>query len=89
MKFQSTFSKPPLNRRPKTFRLGFTPTVANPIIGIPLERDLRIIPLHPLIERIMQKKIRKKRTDDSSHTIDNFEFEQTVGYTRVWNKNNA
>jgi hypothetical protein len=26
---------------------------------------------------------------DSSHTIDNFEFEQTVRYARVWNKNNA
>jgi hypothetical protein len=89
MKFQSTFSKPLLNRRPKTFRLGFTSTVANPIIRITLKRDLRKIPLHPLVERIMQKEIRKEGTDDSSHTIDNFEFEQTVRYTRVWNKNNT
>src|SRR4030042_991228 len=66
MKFQSTFSKPPLNRRPKTFGLGFTLTMANPIIRIPLERDLRILSLHPLIERIMQKEIRKEGTDDSS-----------------------
>jgi hypothetical protein len=26
------------------------------------------------------------RGDDSSHTIDNFEFEQTIRYTRDWNK---
>src|SRR4030042_675768 len=62
MKFQSTFSKPLLNRRPKTYSLGFTSTVANPIIGITLKRDLRIMPLHPLIERIMQKEIRNQRT---------------------------
>ena len=65
MKFQPAFSKPLLNRRPKTFSLGFTLTMANPIISITLERDLRILSLHPLIERIMQKEIRKEGTDDS------------------------
>jgi hypothetical protein len=59
VQFQPTFSKTPLNRHPKTFRFGFAPTVTNPIIGISLERDLWIIPLHPLVERIMQKEIRK------------------------------
>jgi len=39
--------------------LGSTLTVTNPIIGIAFKRDLRILPLHPLIERIMQKEIRK------------------------------
>ena len=66
MKFQSTFSKPLLNRRPKTFSLGFTLTMANPIIRITLERDLRKIPLHPLVERIMEKEIRKEGADHSS-----------------------
>jgi hypothetical protein len=35
---------------------------------------------------LMKVNIGQKRRDDSSHTIDNFEFEQTVRYTRVWNK---
>ena len=33
--------------------------------------------------------VSQKRGNDSSHTIDNFEFEQTVRYTRGWNKNNS
>ena len=74
MKFQSTFSKPLLNRRPKTFRLGFTSTVANPIIRITLERDLRKLPLHPLIERIMQKEIRKEGTDHMVSAIVTFKL---------------
>jgi hypothetical protein len=55
---QATFRKSPFYRHSKTFRFGFAPTVTNPIIGIPLERNPRILPLHPYIERIMQKEIR-------------------------------
>jgi hypothetical protein len=29
------------------------------------------------------------RSHDSSHAIDNFEFEQTVRYARGWNKNST
>jgi hypothetical protein len=66
VKLQPTFRKSPFNRHPKSFRLGFAPTVTNPIIGIPLERNPRIPPLHPHIERIMQKEIRKQGADHSS-----------------------
>jgi hypothetical protein len=66
VKLQSTFRKPLFNRHPKSFRFGFAPTVTNPIIGIPLEGNPRIPPLHPHIERIMQKEIRKQGTDHPS-----------------------
>ncbi len=66
VKFQPTFRKSPFNRHPKSFRFGFAPTVTNPIIGISLEWNLRILSLHPRIERIMQKEIRKQGTDHPS-----------------------
>ena len=66
MKLQPTFRKAPFNRHPKSFRFGFAPTVTYPIIGIPLKWNLRVLPLHPSIKRIMQKEIRKQRTDHPS-----------------------
>ena len=66
VQLQSTFRKSPFDRHPKSFRFGFAPTVTNPIIGVPLKWNLRILPLHPSIERIMQKEIRKQGTDHPS-----------------------
>jgi hypothetical protein len=38
--------------------------VTDRIIGVALERDVRMIPSHPVIERIVEKEIRKHGTND-------------------------
>jgi len=58
MKYQPAFSKAPLKGKPQCHRLVRTFAMANCIIGIPLEGDIRMIPSHPQIEGIMEKKIR-------------------------------
>jgi hypothetical protein len=49
-------------------RLRFlqTPTVADHIIRVSLERSTRISPAHPFIEPVMQKQICQQRANDSA-----------------------
>jgi hypothetical protein len=61
----------------------------NAIIGITAKRQQRIVPLHPGVEHVVEKEISQNRAYDSSHTIDKFEFEQIVTYTRNWNNKNS
>src|SRR5260370_31019427 len=39
-------------------------TVADRISSIPLERDLRVFPLHPSVERIVKKEVRQHGADN-------------------------
>jgi hypothetical protein len=38
--------------------------MADDIIGIALKRDIRMVPAHPQVERIMQEEIRQEGADD-------------------------
>src|SRR3972149_641282 len=58
MKLQPTFPQPLRNSCPNFLSLAFRSAMHDGIIGIPLERQMRILPRHPHIERIMQKQIR-------------------------------
>jgi len=48
--------------------LGLFPcaAVTERVIGISLERDVRIVPLHPRIEGIVQEQVRQQRAGDSA-----------------------
>src|SRR5207302_6257438 len=37
--------------------------MADSIIGVSLERDVRVLPLHPTVERIVKKKVSQYRAD--------------------------
>ena len=39
--------------------------MADRVVSVSFERDARILPLHPLVERIVKKEIRQHGTDDS------------------------
>jgi hypothetical protein len=52
--------------------------MADHIIGITLERDGRMVPPHPHIERVMQKEIRQERADYSPYAKGNFSFERVI-----------
>jgi hypothetical protein len=41
-------------------------------IGIALKRDIRVVPAHPQVERIMQEEIRQEGADGSLNAKDNF-----------------
>ena len=51
-------------RAPKCPRLLGATAVTDGIVRITLERDVRELPRHPHIERIVQKQVRQKRRDD-------------------------
>jgi hypothetical protein len=57
----------------------------NAIVGVTAKRQERIVPLHPEIEHIVEKEIGQDRACDSTHTIDNFEFDSNFKYSRNWN----
>jgi hypothetical protein len=57
MQFQLTLQKPLFNDRLYPLCLPLAFAVHNDIIGVTLERNMRMILPHPLIERIMQKEI--------------------------------
>jgi hypothetical protein len=58
MKLQPTLSQPLLYGFPNLLSLTSGPAMHDGIIGVPLERQMRILSRHPHIERIMQKQIR-------------------------------
>src|ERR1035438_2724861 len=64
MKCQPAFSEPLLKRCVQISRLLLTSTMADDIIGIALKRDIRMVPAHPQVERIMQEEIRQEGADD-------------------------
>src|SRR3954452_17791821 len=64
MQRQSALSKPRLKSSPQRRGLVFSTTVTNRIIGITLELYVRKLPVHPQVERIVQKEIGQEGTDD-------------------------
>ena len=52
--------------------------MADDVVRVPLERDGRIRPLHPCVESVMQKQIRKARAYDPPYAKDNFRFERVI-----------
>ena len=66
MQRQGTGSEALLNRILQLRCLRFTITVTNHVVRVTLERDVREIPSHPEIERIVEIKIRQNRTDDTT-----------------------
>jgi hypothetical protein len=89
VKFQIALPQSFSNTRFQILRFRFGYAVHNDVIRVALESDFRVFPSHPVIKGIVQKEIGQKWAIDSSHAIDNFEFEQTVRYARGWNKNSA
>src|ERR1035437_6140536 len=66
MKLQPAFLHARGYRCSHLLRLRFRPAMHDRIVGIPFERQLRILPPHPHIEPIMQKQIRQQGADDSA-----------------------
>ena len=54
--------------------------MADSIIGVSLERDVRVLPLHPTVEPIVKKKVSQYRADYSLNAKDNFIFERALRY---------
>lgn len=55
-----------LQRCLQMFSLPARSAVADRIIGIPLEWDGRLVPLHPRIEGVVQKQVSQQRTDNTA-----------------------
>jgi hypothetical protein len=52
--------------------------MADDIIGIALKRDIRMVPAHPQVERIMQEEIRQEGADYSPYAKGNFTFDRVI-----------
>jgi hypothetical protein len=49
------------------------------IICVPTPREIRVCPLEPKVERMVQEEIGEDRADDALNAKDNFHFERTIG----------
>jgi hypothetical protein len=78
MEFQMALRQPCGDTRLKPVRLRCTLALRDDIIGIALEGDGRVLPLHPGIERIMQEEIGQDRADYTSYKS----FMQTLSAPR-------
>ena len=72
MHFQAALCKPGLQRRHDGLRLGFGFAMDQPVICITAPWSVGKRPRHPGIERIMQKKVCQKRTDNTNNNRANF-----------------
>ena len=59
--------------------------MADRVVSVAFERDGRILPLHPEIERIVKKEIRQHGTDDALNAKGNFRFEREIRHWRSGN----
>ena len=78
MQRQRALREPLLQRCPQRPGLFFTATMADRIIGVSLERNVRMVPRHPYVERVVQKEIRQERANDSPYAKGNFSFERVI-----------
>jgi hypothetical protein len=69
MQLPPTRGTPRLQLLPQARHLRLRPTMAHRIIGIAFERDVRMVPLHPHIERILHEEIRQQGTDYTSYKV--------------------
>jgi hypothetical protein len=78
MQRQRALREPLLQRCPQRLGLFFTATMADRIIGVSLERNVRMVPRHPYVERVVQKEIRQERANYSPYAKGNFSFERVI-----------
>jgi hypothetical protein len=64
VQLQTALRKPLLQRLMQLKRLCLAPTMADGVIGIAFKRDVRELPVHPAIKRIVKKKIRQHGADN-------------------------
>src|SRR3954470_23703810 len=72
VQLQMALRKPLLQRLMQLERLCLAPTMADGVIGVAFKRDVRELPVHPAIERIVKKKIRQHRTDNRALRTSSF-----------------
>jgi hypothetical protein len=82
MKLKSERAEPISDGGQKVFGLALVDTVDNHVIRVALEGTLRVLPVHPAIERVVHEQIGEQRGDDSSNAIANFEFDVALTYRR-------
>ena len=58
MQFQAAFRQPRSKLGPEGFCFLLSPAVQQPVIGIPTPREVRMCPVHPEIECVVQEQIR-------------------------------
>jgi hypothetical protein len=80
MKLQTALLKTATDSIQHRTRFLLRPAMDDGIVRVPLESDTREVPLHPDIERVVQKEIGEQRTNDSLNAKGNFRFERVVGY---------
>jgi hypothetical protein len=66
MQFQLAIGKTIDERTPEGPGLCLGSAVTYNIVGLAFERDVRIVPRHPRIKRIVQKQVRQERTDNAA-----------------------
>jgi hypothetical protein len=52
--------------------------VTDHVVRIALEGDVRELPRHPFVERVVQEQVRQQRRDGSLNAKDNFRFERAI-----------
>jgi hypothetical protein len=64
VQLQKALRKPLFQRLMQLKRLCLAATMADGVIGIAFERDVRELPVHPAVERVVKKKIRQYGADN-------------------------
>jgi hypothetical protein len=82
MQFQPTLLQPCRYFDTHQVRFPLCSAMDDDIVRIPLERQMRPVPAHPQIERVVQKQIGQQGAEDSPNAKDNFEFERRLQFLR-------
>ena len=78
MQYQLAGREAVRNRTPECPRLLGALAVTNDVVRVSLERNVRMVPRHPYVERVVQKEIRQERANDSPYAKGNFSFERVI-----------
>ena len=84
MQFEPAFRQPGLERGLDRFRFVLSPAMNQPIICIPTPREIRVCPLDPKVERIMQEEVGEYRADHSPNAKGNFCFDRVTPLDRSY-----
>src|SRR6266542_3554731 len=66
MKLQTALRKPISDGCQHQLGLPPAPAMHDGVVRVALERDARIVPLHPQIKRVVEKQVGQQRTDDTT-----------------------
>jgi hypothetical protein len=80
VQLQTALRKPPFQRLMQLKRLCLAPTMSDGVIGVAFEWDVRELPVHPAVERVVKKKTRQHGTDYPSHNLAKTAFEDRPGW---------